>query len=115
MAQTHLMPFAGIKCFGSNAMLNVSLGQCWLHRGAAGLGSLIHSNSLAALTEAILYPCYQDLAIQIQYVKLGKKKLFPVSMKEICVGVESLIQVDFKKIHFITLLVIYNFLATTIW
>lgn len=36
-------------------------------------------------------------------------------MKEICVGVESLIQVDFKKIHFITLLVIYNFLATTIW
>lgn len=91
------MPFAGIKCFGSNAVLNVSLGQCWLHRGAAGLSSLRHSNSLAALTEAILYPCYQNLnlATQIQYVKLGKKKLFPVSIKEICVGVESLIQVDF--------------------
>lgn len=41
--------------------------------------------------------CYQSLPTQTQHVKLGKKKFFPVSTKEICVGVESLMASKFWK------------------
>lgn len=97
------MPFAGVECIGSHAMLNVRLFASALASSGsivepAGVGSLRHSSSLAASHSTILYPCYQNLAAQTQYIKLGKKKLFPVSIKEICVGVESLMVSGLKNI-----------------
>lgn len=60
-------------------MLNVKLFPqlLWIHRGASWSWLPQTQRLWQLLTEATLYPCYQNLATQTQYNNVLQKETFP--------------------------------------